>query len=96
MAERVDLRSRTDADIFAWAAAEKRWLLTGNVKDFRPIMLRALQAGGGMTGFLFTSSRAFPRNRRNPEPLIQALHAWLSGGLPAAPLSEDWLRGPDS
>lgn len=65
----------TDDDLFAWSAAEKRWLLTENVKDFRPIMLRALQAGGTMTGLLFTSNRALPRSRRNPGPLIQALHA---------------------
>ena len=43
-AERVDLRSMTDDDLFAWSAAQHRWLLTENVKDFRPIMLRALQA----------------------------------------------------
>ena len=95
VAERVDLRSMTDDDLFAWSVVEQRWLLTENVKDFRPIMLRALQAGGAITGLLFTSSRAFPRSRRNPGPLIQALHAWLSGGLPASPLNEDWLRGPD-
>jgi hypothetical protein len=96
VAERVDLRSMTDDDLFAWSAAENRWLLTENVKDFRPIMLRALQAGGAITGLLFTSSRAFPRSRRNPGPFIQAVHAWLSGGLPASTLSEDWLRGPES
>jgi Domain of unknown function (DUF5615) len=96
VAERVDLRSITDDDLFAWSAVEQRWLFTENVKDFRPIMLRALQAGGAISGLLFTSSRAFPRSRRNPVPLIQALHAWLIGGPPGAPLKEDWLRGPDS
>jgi len=96
VAERVDLRSMTDDDLFAWSAAEQRWLLTENVKDFRPIMLRALQAGGAITGLLFTSSRAFPRSRRNLGPLIQSLHAWLSDGPPAPPIKEDWLRGPES
>jgi hypothetical protein len=71
-------------------------LLTENVKDFRPIMLRALQAGGTMTGLLFTSSRALPRSRRNPWPLIQALHAGLSGGLPVPPLNQDWLVWSDA
>ena len=60
VAERVDLRSMTDDGLFAWSAAEQRWLLTENVRDFRPIMLRALQAGGAISGLLFTSSRAFP------------------------------------
>jgi hypothetical protein len=82
----------TDDDLFAWSAAEQRWLLTENVKDVRPIMLRALQAGGAISGLLFSSSRAFPRSRRNLGPLIQALHTWLSAGPPAPPLNEDWLR----
>ena len=45
VADRPDLRSKSDEEIFAWASAEKRWLLTENVKDFRPIMLRALPTG---------------------------------------------------
>lgn len=93
VAERDDLRAMTDDDLYAWAAAEERWLLTENVKDFRPIALRALQAGGATAGLLFTSSRAFPRSRRDPGPLLEALHAWLTTGPPAPPLTEDWLLG---
>lgn len=93
VAERADLRSMTDDELFAWSTSGRRWLLTENVKDFRPIMLRALQAGGTTTGLLFTSSRAFPRSRKNPGPLIHALHAWLLAGPPAPPLTEDWLLG---
>ena len=62
VADRPDLRSKSDEEIFAWASAGKRWLLTENVKDFRPIMLRALSAGAPGCGLLFTSSRAFPRS----------------------------------
>jgi len=93
VAERADLRSMTDDELFAWSTSGRRWLLTENVKDFRPIMLRALQAGGTTTGLLFTSSRAFPRSRKTPGPLIHALHAWLLAGPPAPPLTEDWLLG---
>jgi hypothetical protein len=94
VAERLDLRSMTDDELFAWSATDRRWLLTENVKDFRPIMLRALQAGAVTTGLLFTSSRAFPRSRKNPGPLIHALQAWLQTGPPAPPQAEDWLQGP--
>ncbi|MGD0604661.1 MAG: DUF5615 family PIN-like protein [Streptosporangiaceae bacterium] len=45
VADRSDLRSKSDEEIFSWASAEKRWLLTENVKDFRPLMLRALPSG---------------------------------------------------
>jgi hypothetical protein len=92
VAERIDLRALTDDDLYAWAAGEQRWLLTENVKDFRPIMLHAMQTGGATAGLLFTSSRTFPRSRQNPGPLIDALHTWLSAGPPLPPLIEDWLN----
>jgi predicted nuclease of predicted toxin-antitoxin system len=91
VADRPDLRSKSDEEVFAWASADGRWLLTENVKDFRPIMLRALQAGPPGCGLLFTSNRAFPRSRKNPGPLIRALHAWLIAGPPAPPVTESWL-----
>jgi predicted nuclease of predicted toxin-antitoxin system len=93
VADRPDLRSKSDQEIYAWASAEQRWLLTENVKDFRPIMLRALQPGPPGCGLLFTSSRAFPRSRKNPGPLIRALHAWLAAGPPPPPVTESWLLG---
>jgi len=66
VADRPALRAKADEEIFAWASAERRWLLTENVKDFRPIMLRALPGGPSGCGLLFTSSRSFPRSRKNP------------------------------
>jgi predicted nuclease of predicted toxin-antitoxin system len=97
IADRPDLRSKSDEEVFAWASAERRWLLTENVKDFRPIMLRSLLAGPPGCGLLFTSSRAFPRSRMNPGSLIRALHAWLAAGPPAPPVTESWLlRASDS
>ncbi len=94
VAERGELRAMSDVNLFAWAVAEDRWVLTENVKDFRPIVLRALQAEARVTGVLFTSNRAFPRSRKNPGPLIQAIDAWMCNGPPAGPLTEDWLLSP--
>lgn len=91
IAERLDLRTMTDDEVFAWATTDNRWILTENVKDFRPILLRAMQTEGTITGLLFTSNRSFPRSRQNPGPLIEALDQWLATGPPAAPLTEDWL-----
>jgi hypothetical protein len=96
VAERADLRALTDDEVFAWATGNDRWLLTENVKDFRPILLRMLQAGSVTTGLLFTTSRAFPRSRNNPGPLIKALDAWLRTGPPQSPLTENWLLNPDN
>ena len=72
-------------------AARQLESLTENVKDFRPIMLHALPGGPPGCGLLFTSSRAFPRSRKNPGPLINALHGWLTAG---PPVTESWLPGP--
>jgi hypothetical protein len=93
VAEHGDLRAMGDEEVFAWATSQGRWLLTENVKDFRPILLRALQADTSVTGLLVTSSRSFPRSRKNPGPLIKAIRAWMLNGPPAAPLAEDWLPG---
>jgi predicted nuclease of predicted toxin-antitoxin system len=91
VAEQPALRAMTDEEVFALAAAPGRWLLTENVKDLQPILQQSRQVGTPTGGLLFTSSRAFPRSRKNPGPLIQAIHAWLSAGAPAPPLAEDWL-----
>ncbi len=96
VAERSEMRAMTDEEVFAWAASQGRWLLTENVKDFRPLLSRALQADIRTAGILYTSNRAFPRSRKNPGPLIQAIHAWLLSGPPEAPLTEDWLPNPES
>lgn len=94
VAERGELRAMSDEEVFAWATAQSRWVLTENVKDFRPIRLRALQADSAVTGIFCTSNRAFPRSRKNPGPLLQALDAWLRTGPPERPLTEDWLPEP--
>jgi predicted nuclease of predicted toxin-antitoxin system len=91
VAERPDLRSRTDQELFMWAAEDGRWLVTENVKDFRPILLQATQAEAPVCGLLLTSSRRFPRSRKDPGPLIEALDAWLRDGPPDGPLREAWL-----
>jgi hypothetical protein len=95
IAEHGEMRAMTDEEVFASAASQGRWLLTENVRDFRPLAMRALQAGITAAGILYTSSRAFPRSRKNPGPLIHAIHAWLLSGPPEAPLSEDWPLNPD-
>jgi hypothetical protein len=95
VADRPDLRSLSDDKIFAAACADGCWLLTENVKDFRPILLRAVQDGTVTTGILFTSSRTFSRSRKNPGPLTSALQRWLLAGPPEPPVTEDWLAGPE-
>lgn len=92
VAERPDLRAMSDADLFLWAGHESRRLVNENVKDFRRLFLRAEETNRRRTALLYTSSRTFPRSRRNPGPLVAALHAWLCEPGASTRPAEDWLR----
>jgi nucleoside-diphosphate-sugar epimerase len=84
------MRAMADDEVFAWAAREGRRIVTENVKDFRRLLLAAGD-GASVAPLLFTSSRSFPRSRRNPGPLVDALDAWLTvPGAERRPV-EDWL-----
>ncbi len=69
VAEESTLRAMTDEDVYAWAAEERRRIVTDNVRDFRRLLVHAQQSGGPQVALLLTSSRVFPRVRRNPGPL---------------------------
>lgn len=91
VADKPDLRAATDDELFAFAAENGFRIVTENVKDFRRILFRAEESGQRTAGVLFTSSRSFPRSRRNPGPLSKALEQWLSDPrVPDRP-AEDWL-----
>jgi hypothetical protein len=66
IADQPELRFKSGEEVFAWACADKRRVLTENVKDFRPILLLARQSGMPVRGLLFTSSRTFHRSRKSP------------------------------
>ncbi len=118
VAERSDLRAMTDGELFAWAASERRWLLTENVRDFRPILLHAVvagsvqagsvqagsvlagsvlagsvQAGSAVIGVLFTSSRGFPRSRKNLGPLTRSPALSTAGSGPARQMRRSLKTG---
>ena len=93
VADQADLRALSDEELFGWAGQVSRRIVTENVKDFRPLVRRAEESGQHPTPLLFTSSRTFPRSRRNPGPLIDALAAWLDAAGPKQP-AEDWLIPP--
>jgi hypothetical protein len=92
VAERPDLRAMADPELFIWAGQESRRLVTENVKDFRRLFLRTEESTRRKTALLYTSSRTFPRSRRDPGPLVAALHAWLCDPDAGRRPAEDWLR----
>ncbi|MGI8537232.1 MAG: DUF5615 family PIN-like protein [Mycobacteriales bacterium] len=80
------LAAASDPYLARWACQEGRRIVTENVRDFAPLAGR----GDPVLRVLFTSSRRYPRSRRNPGPLVDALHQWLSA--PEAHPGEAWLR----
>jgi len=89
LAAEPELRSMTDIEIYAWARRERRRIVTGNVEDFRRVLMQDAEMDG--PGLLFTSARTVPRSRRVPGLLIASLESWLSqSGVLARP-PEDWL-----
>ncbi len=78
VAGHATLAAASDEEVMRWAAAQGRRLVTENVKDFQPLIHWASERGEPAALMLFTSSRRFPRTRRNPGPLLHALRRWLS------------------
>ena len=87
-----ELRGRSDADIYAWAAARDYRIVTENIKDFRPLLIAATARGGDVAGLLLVHPRRYPRGgAQRASAIIEALDGWLRTS-PAAPCPiEDWL-----
>jgi len=92
VADTPELRALSDLELFEWAAVHSVWLLTENVKDFRPLLRAAADSGRPHASLLLTSSRTFPRSRRNPRPLLDALLAWLKQPGSRTSSTEEWLQ----
>lgn len=86
------LRALDDAELYQWARANGRRLVTENVKDFKPL-LRGEEGKAG-PGILLTSSRTFSRSRRSVGILVAALASWLDRPDAASRPPEDWLVKP--
>jgi hypothetical protein len=90
VAEEADMYAMLDRELYRWAAERGRRIVTENIKDFRRVHAAAHESGAAPGGLLYTSSRTFPRSRRNPGPLIEALDTWLAQAGELTP-DEDWL-----
>ena len=86
------LRSRPDADLFRLAAAERRRIVTENVKDFRPLQASAYAEGGPVAQLLLVSASRFPRGSgARTESIVTALLHWLEAAERDDRADEDWL-----
>jgi predicted nuclease of predicted toxin-antitoxin system len=66
-----------DDQIFAYAAAEGRALVTANIKDFMPLDGQYRAAGRDHPGLILVSTKTFPQNRVFATAVTAALEALL-------------------
>jgi hypothetical protein len=88
----AELRALPDVNLYRWAAGQGRRIVTENIKDFRPLLVRAYTTGEPVATLLLVSPRRFPRGSGDrTEAIVKALTAWLHmAGLGDRP-DEDWL-----
>ena len=77
--ERPDVRSLTDAEIFALAQAERRAVATENIVDFVPLADAAEQRGQAHHGLVLVDPAKFSRgNPRTIGRLVRELEKLLA------------------
>lgn len=86
-AERPDLVSLPDGELFARMAAERRAIVTNNVPDYVQLFNAALRNGEEHYGLLFTDDRSMPRGRHTIGLFVRVLDELLE-----AHPAEDALR----
>lgn len=75
--ERPDLISAEDETLLALSAAEKRALLTNNVRDFVPIATRWVGEGRTHYGLVLVSDRTLRRSRNTIGAYVRAIDRLL-------------------
>lgn len=68
-----------DDQILAYAATERRALVTANIKDFIPLDTRYRAADQSHAGLILVSTKTFPQNRGFPSAVTTALTVLLGG-----------------
>lgn len=82
-------RGTSDEDVFDFARADGRAVVSENISDFRPLAVAVLAADGSHAGVVFTTEKRWPRT--DPGALIRAL-AELLASTPEQPVdAELWL-----
>lgn len=94
--ERPDLVGMPDAELLAAVTADRRALLTENVRDVRPLVDTLAAEGQSHYGVVFTAHRTMPRSTQTIGMYVRA----LTGLLARFPGDDDfrnaveWLQRP--
>ena len=86
-----DLRAQPDDEVFRRAAGAGRCIVTENVKDFRPLLLRAYESGEAIAALLLVPPGRFPGGARRTSTVVSALDVWLQRADARTQPDEDWL-----
>ena len=76
--ERAELKSARDETVFSVAQDEQRVIFTNNVRDFMPIVSRAVQGDAAFHGIVFSNDKSLPRAESNTGTITALLLALLA------------------
>src|SRR2546430_2703287 len=76
--DRDDLSAASDATILETVQAERRVIVTNNVRDFMPLANQALRSGAAFYGIVFTNDRSLPRSKQTIGTFVDLLDALLN------------------
>ena len=80
--DRPELEQQPDGTILEAAIAERRAVVTNNVRDFRVAHERVLAHGGTHYGVIYTFDSSLPRNRAALGLWVTTLERFLRGHEP--------------
>lgn len=75
-----DLRHLDDAEVLAWATAERRVVVTEDAADYLALHQQHLSRGLRHRGIVLTNPRRFPRTQAGIGRLVSALDGLLKSG----------------
>lgn len=81
--DRPDLEQRGDAELVRDVAAERRAIVTANVRDFRIVHEQMLAQGEEHFGVVFTFDDTLPRNKASISLWVRTLDRFLRAHAPA-------------
>jgi hypothetical protein len=77
VAERPELRTLCDRELWSHVQSERRALLTENLADFMPFVHEAAATGDDHWGLIMSSPRSLPHGKNTIGAFVQRLRALL-------------------
>lgn len=91
IAESAESKGTSDPDVLELAAAEKRILVTANIRDFAPLDATWAAQGRTHSGIVFISTSAYPQDRRWVGSVVEALRQRMADERWPGPGQVDFL-----